>query len=216
MILELNALLDIVLSVLLGFIIGLERKMRSKDAGIRTHVIVCMGSALMMVVSKYAFLDMPDYDPARIAAQIVSGIGFLGAGIIVYRKNAIHGLTTAAGVWATAGVGMACGGQLYILAVGATAIMVISQCVLHIKCRLFMTKWTYRLNIRFVHRTDEANQIKEIFGVHHFQRFRTERNGDHLLCEVTLSTEIEKSSEKLNEIMREHDFIREIQRVDED
>ncbi len=213
--LELKALLDILLSVLLGFIIGLERKFRSKDAGIRTHTIVCMGSALIMVVSKYAFIGITDYDPSRIAAQIVSGIGFLGAGIIVYRKQTIHGLTTAAGVWATAGVGMACGAEMYVLAAGSAAIMVISQCILHIKWKLFMIKRSYRLNIKFEQITDEAVRIKEIFGVQHFQRFRTERNGEHLFCEVTVSTEIEKNSEKLNEIMKENKFIREIQRVDE-
>ncbi|MGN1076970.1 MAG: MgtC/SapB family protein, partial [Candidatus Gallimonas sp.] len=104
---QFRILLDLLLAVGLGFLIGLERKMRSKEAGIRTHTIVCMGAALMMLVSKYGFAETSDFDPSRIAAQIVSGIGFLGAGIIVYRQHEIHGLTTAAGVWATAGVGMA-------------------------------------------------------------------------------------------------------------
>ncbi len=109
-------LIPLLLSAVLGFLIGFERKLRFKEAGIRTHAIVCIGSALMMVVSKYAFGEMQS-DAARVAAQIVSGVGFLGAGIIVYRKQEIHGLTTAAGVWATAGVGMACGGGLYIVAI---------------------------------------------------------------------------------------------------
>ena len=106
---ELHSLLNILLAVLLGFAIGYERKLRYKEAGIRTHTIVCVGSALIMVVSKYGFSDIQEYDASRVAAQIVSGIGFLGAGIIIYRKHEIHGLTTAAGVWATAGVGMAAG-----------------------------------------------------------------------------------------------------------
>ncbi len=216
MLFEFKALIDILLSVLLGFLIGLERKLRSKDAGIRTHTIVCMGSALIMVVSKYAFIGVADYDPARIAAQIVSGIGFLGAGIIVYRKQTIHGLTTAAGVWATAGVGMACGGELYILAAGSAVILIASQCILHANIKLFKVKRSYRLNILFEQTDYEAAKIKEIFKVRHFHRFRTERRGDRLLCEVTVISEHEHSSERLNEIMKEHEFITSIQRVDEE
>ena len=106
---ELRYLISILVAVVLGFAIGYERKLRFKEAGIRTHTIVCVGSALIMVVSKYGFGDSAEADAARVAAQIVSGIGFLGAGIIVYRRHEIHGLTTAAGVWATAGVGMAAG-----------------------------------------------------------------------------------------------------------
>ena len=106
---EAPLLLDLLLSVVLGFVIGFERKLRMKEAGIRTHTIVCVGAALMMVVSMHAFGDAAD--SARVAAQIVSGVGFLGAGMIVYKQHEVHGLTTAAGVWATAGVGMACGGQ---------------------------------------------------------------------------------------------------------
>ena len=90
---QLYYLLDVLLSAVLGFFIGWERKIRSKEAGIRTHTIVCIGSSLMMVISKHAFGD--DADSARVAAQIVAGIGFLGAGIIVYKKNIVHGLTTA-------------------------------------------------------------------------------------------------------------------------
>ena len=99
-------LFRILLSAFIGYLIGYERKNREKSAGMRTHSIVCMGSALMMVVSKYGFSDIPDYDASRVAAQIVSGIGFLGAGIIFVRNHSVSGLTTAAGIWTTAGVGI--------------------------------------------------------------------------------------------------------------
>ena len=131
---ELLHLLNILLAVVLGFAIGYERKLRYKEAGIRTHTIVCAGSALIMVVSKYGFGDSIEADASRVAAQIVSGIGFLGAGIIIYRKHEIHGLTTAAGVWATSGVGMAAGAGLYIVAAGATVILIGVQCLFHVKC----------------------------------------------------------------------------------
>ena len=124
---QLGMLPTVLLSVVLGFIIGFERKQRFKEAWIRTHTIVCFGSALMTVISKFAFGG--EADAARVAAQIIPGIGFLGAGMIVYTQHEVRGLTTAAGIWATAGVGMACGGGLYVLAIGATAILVTAQCI---------------------------------------------------------------------------------------
>lgn len=121
-----------------GFVIGLERKNRSKEAGVRTHAVVACASALMMVISKYGFSDtaaniagMRGADGARIAAQVVSGIGFLGAGMIFVHKNTITGLTTAAGVWATAGVGLAIGAGMYVVGICAAFIIVLTQIILH-------------------------------------------------------------------------------------
>jgi putative Mg2+ transporter-C (MgtC) family protein len=142
--LQLHILLDIALAAVLGFIIGFERKMRAKEAGIRTHAIVCVGSALMMCISKYGFSGV---DTSRVAAQIVAGIGFLGAGIIVYRKHEVHGLTTAAGIWATAGIGMACGARLYVVALGASLILVGVQILLHMPWRILKVKKSYTLKV---------------------------------------------------------------------
>ena len=114
--------------------------MRYKEAGIRTHSIVAGGAALMLLVGKYGFSYANGGDASRVAAQIVTGIGFLGAGIIMYRRDSLRGLTTAAGIWATAGVGMAAGAGLYILAVGTTVLIVFVQCVLHLKIGIFKTK----------------------------------------------------------------------------
>ena len=163
MIEEIKYLISITVSVVLGFAIGYERKLRFKEAGIRTHTIVCVGSALIMVVSKYGFNDSPEYDASRVAAQIVSGIGFLGAGIIVYRRHEIRGLTTAAGVWATAGVGMAAGAELYIVALGATVIIIAVQCLLHTKWKLFCAKRYTQIKISFEKTGDEEERIKELF-----------------------------------------------------
>lgn len=111
---------------LCGIIIGLERELRAKEAGVRTHFLVCMGSALIMVVSVYGFATAEQFgltrgaDVARIAAQIVSGIGFIGAGTIMVNRHNITGLTTAAGLWAVAGIGMAIGGGLYVIGIATT------------------------------------------------------------------------------------------------
>ncbi len=210
---ESRILLDILLSVVLGFVIGFERKLRLKEAGIRTHTIVCVGATLMMVISKYAFGS--EADSARVAAQIVSGVGFLGAGMIVYEKHEVHGLTTAAGVWATAGVGMACGGRLYVVAVGATLIIILAQWIFHSK--IFKNKRQYSVKIEFIHTGEENLKIKEIFGTDRFNHLvllRDEKG--EILYSATLNTDREFSSTRLNEIIMENPFIRSIERCDKD
>lgn len=213
---ELHSLLNILLAVVLGFAIGYERKLRYKEAGIRTHTIVCVGSALIMVVSKYGFSDIQEYDASRVAAQIVSGIGFLGAGIIIYRKHEIHGLTTAAGVWATAGVGMAAGAGMYVVAAGAAVVIIGVQCIFHIKCRLFRTKKYFQVKICFTSSGTENDTIKELFQTDRFNRLVIERKGGETVYHATLNTDREYSSQKLSQIMTEHSFIRSIERCDED
>ena len=124
----LNFILRIFVAAILGGFIGLEREYREKAAGFRTHFLVALGSALFMIVSAYGFegaLVSPEHrlDVSRIAAQVVSGIGFIGAGTIIFQKNAVRGLTTAAGVWVTAAIGLACGAGMYELATAATVLV---------------------------------------------------------------------------------------------
>jgi len=128
---QVELILRIVIASVLGYLIGFERTSREKSAGMRTHAIVAMGAALMMVISKYGFGDCDVQDATRIAAQIVSGIGFLGAGVIFVRNNAVSGLTTAAGLWTTAGIGMAIGSGCYFLGIAAGVWMIILQLALH-------------------------------------------------------------------------------------
>jgi len=113
------------LALLLSGVIGLEREIRQKSAGLRTHTLVGVGAALFTLISKYGFSDVLEpgrvvLDPSRVAAQIVTGVGFLGAGIIFVRRDSVHGLTTAAAIWVTAAVGACAGAGLPILAVTAT------------------------------------------------------------------------------------------------
>lgn len=205
-------ILDLLLATILGFCIGLERKFRYKEAGIRTHTIVSFGSALMMIVSKYAFEEA---DAARVAAQIVTGIGFLGAGIIVYKKNVVHGLTTAAGVWTVAGIGMACGGGLWIIACVATAILIFVQWLLHRNWRIFNAKKIYSINIVFVQRTNERDKVKQIFDIDRYNRLIVERKGEDLIYQAKLDTVEEYSSTQLDEIMKQNSFIISIERCDD-
>lgn len=204
-------LLDLLLSVVLGFAIGFERKLRFKEAGVRTHTIVCMGSALMMVISKNAFDS--DADSARVAAQIVAGIGFLGAGMIVYKQQ-VRGLTTAAGIWTTAGIGMACGGELYIIAIGATLILIVMQCILHLQFAIFHSKKFYSVKIKFQQTGYENTKIKEIFGTDRFNHLVIVRENGNVFYSATLNTDQEFSSTRLNEIIIENPFILSIERCD--
>src|ERR1700755_1991988 len=113
-------LLPVLLARVLSTAIGMEREAGAKAAGLRTHALVGLGSAIIMVISKYGFADLLGVDhialdPSRIAAQIVSGIGFIGGGLIFVRRDAVRGLTTAATIWLVAAVGMACGAGLPVL-----------------------------------------------------------------------------------------------------
>ena len=124
-------IIRLLVATALGAVIGLDREYRTKAAGFRTHVLVALGSALFMILSVPGFDDLPKdqmtlrMDPARIAAQVVTGIGFIGAGTIIFQKNVVKGLTTAAGLWVTAAVGMACGVGMYVLAIVSTLLVLI-------------------------------------------------------------------------------------------
>ena len=126
MTMEWNLIVRLCVAGLCGTVIGLDREYRVKDAGFRTHFLVALGSALMMVVSQYGFGEFltegARFDPSRIAAQVVSGIGFIGAGTIILHRRLVRGLTTAASLWATAGIGLAAGAGMYIVA-GAAALL---------------------------------------------------------------------------------------------
>lgn len=131
MALTLELIVRIMIAGILGIAIGFERQYRAKDAGIRTHFLVAIGSALFMIISQWGFetsTGVPGIrgaDSSRVAAQIVSGIGFIGAGTIMMQKQFVRGLTTAAGLWVAAAIGMACGGGLYTISIVTTVLTLI-------------------------------------------------------------------------------------------
>lgn len=141
-VLELEFFLRILLAGICGVLIGFERSKRLKEAGVRTHFMVACGAALIMIVSKYGFVDTIDpaggflfgtrgADSARIAAQVVSGVSFLGAGVIFKTGVSVKGLTTAAGIWTTSAVGLALGSGLYWIGVVATVLIMLAQLIMH-------------------------------------------------------------------------------------
>ena len=136
MIMTWDFILRLFVAGMLGAVVGLDREYRAKEAGYRTHFLVALGSALIMIVSQYGFQDIiqedgVSLDPSRVAAQVVSGIGFIGAGTIIFQKQMVRGLTTAAGLWATAGIGLAVGAGLFWLGIAATALTLVGLEVLN-------------------------------------------------------------------------------------
>ena len=123
---DLEITMRLVVALALGGLIGLEREVHGSDAGLRTHILVCLGSSLVMIVSILMAKVFPGNDPTRIAAQVVSGIGFLGAGTILRSQTSVRGLTTAASIWTVAGIGLAVGAGLYHSALIAGILIVIT------------------------------------------------------------------------------------------
>ena len=214
---EAEFVIRIIISVLLGFAIGMERKMRFKEVGIRTHAIVAAGACLFMLISKYGFDDLDGrFDGARVVAQVVSGIGFIGAGMIMHRKLAIHGLTTAAGVWITAGIGMAVGAGMYILAACATVIIIGAQCIMHINCRLFRTKHYVQIQVVFVNTGDEGEKVKELFSVDRYVEVDAKKQDEDTLFSVILRTDKTFDDRFIFSTLQEYPFIKSITRIDDD
>ena len=138
MVIDWDLILRLFLGGIMGGLIGLEREFRAKEAGLRTHFIVALGSALFMIISQYAFGGR--FDAARVAAQVVSGIGFIGAGVIIFQKNVVRGVTTAAGLWVAAAMGLACGAGMYVVAGAATLMTVLCLEAMHLLHRRIAEK----------------------------------------------------------------------------
>ena len=196
---NLELLLRIFVAMILGMLIGNERKNRMKSAGMRTHALVALGSALMMVVSKYGFSDTVQGDGARLAAQVVSGVGFLGAGMIFVRHNLVSGLTTAAGVWTTAGIGLTLGAGMYTIGIVSALMLLIMQNLSH-RIPFFSTvaaSGMIRITVQ-----KKPNAVKEIetllkdlgIEIHNIQIQKTEKNKIKLELDVIYPKTLDKSA----------------------
>jgi putative Mg2+ transporter-C (MgtC) family protein len=160
-------------AIICGALVGWERESREKSAGLRTHIFVSMGAALAMIVSSFGFADALEkgsavLDPSRIAAQVVSGIGFLGAGVIWFTRNKVRGLDTAAGIWATSGVGLAAGSGMYIPAYVVTgAVLLMNISLKPIEQRLFPRRkeCTLLLHVSGQNAIDEVRSLVSMNGL---------------------------------------------------
>ena len=210
---QLMWLINSFLGGILGLLIGLERSKRLKEAGMGTHFIVGFASALLTCIS-LSFKTGEYGDGARIAAQIISGIGFLGAGMIFFRRETLHGLTTAAGVWATSAIGMCAGRGMYILAVGATVIVLIVQSILHTKSIRQVNRQRLLL-LKFVDDGVVSDQIRAYFGVEQFYRYKVSRKEEGLHVEAVVRPVKNYHAEELNQLLLDHPNVLSIERLED-
>ena len=192
----------IVLAMVCGGIIGIERQQRIKVAGTRTHMMISVAAALMMIISKYGFIDVmtvsgASWDVSRVAASIITGIGILGGIIITGKQGSVSGTTTAAGLMATIAVGMAFGAGLYVMGFGVTALILAMQYILH--RNLWIVRQTIRAQVVFhiEHETGEYKKLLEKLEEYHIlvQQFRWEKIGSEsfqISCHVTIPAKYSK------------------------
>lgn len=211
-------LLRVIISGVCGIIIGYERKSRGKGAGVRTHMIVALASALMMIVSKYGFSDVGSLagargaDNSRVAAQIVSGVGFLGAGMIYVHKNSISGLTTAAGIWATAGIGMAVGAGMYFIGIAATVLVFVSQIFLHRSFKFLQPLQEVELTVEIADNPEALEFLKSALFSRGYQveRFKTIRNAGTIEINAEMLVQPGFDAKEIYELAEQSHFVRSI------
>lgn len=211
--------LRLLLACVCGGMIGYERTNRGKGAGIRTHSIVALASALMMIISKYGFADtiigengIRGADGARIAAQVVSGVGFLGAGMIYFnRSHSVKGLTTAAGIWATSGVGLALGAGMYAIGIIASVMVVMLQIFLHRNLKMLQIPNEELLNVVINDDKESMECLNSILAEHDIVstnvKFERRDNGT-LAMEMQVNVPSELDYCKLVELFRENGCIK--------
>lgn len=155
--------LRLFVAAMLGGVIGLEREYRAKEAGFRTHFLVALGSGLFMILSQFGFDDVlvhyeqVSLDPSRIASQVVTGIGFIGAGTIIFQKHVVRGLTTAAGLWVTSAIGMTAGAGMYVLSIATTVLVLLCLEALYFILQHFGTR-----NITVTFSTPKEENIQPV------------------------------------------------------
>lgn len=185
---ELVYLTRVVVGGLLGLCIGIERSRRQKEAGMATHFIVACAATLLTCISLWFKKDAGDLgDGSRVAAQIVSGVGFLGSGMIFFRRESMRGLTTAAGIWATAAIGMCAATGMYLLAVGATALIILFQVMNHSK--LLKRDSTHLLLVKLEYNDDIKERMRYFFGFYNFHRFKITSNTEKVSAEEAKATD---------------------------
>ena len=210
---ELIALLRIVIAAIIGVVMGIERRRRQKEAGIATHVIVATASALFTIIST-SIVKKAGVDGERIAAAVVTGVGFLGAGIIFFRRESLRGLTTAAGIWATAAMGMCVAVGQMIVAFGMLVLILSLQLILHSKAFVQRDR-KHMLFVKFVYSDDIKNKLVEHFAFDNFHRFKITTDGDKMIAEAVIYTKQNYYANELSQLMIDMPAILSIERLED-
>ena len=210
---ELIALMRVVIAGLLGLVIGFERTRRQKEAGLATHFIVSAASALFTCIST-SLVSTVGVDGERIAAQVVSGVGFLGAGMIFFRRESLRGLTTAAGIWATAAIGMAVAVGQIIVALGIVAVIVALQEILHFK-RVKKRNNVHMIFVKFIYDSDFMSKVLDYFQCDSFHRYKVTKSDNNIIAEAVVYPKQKLQAYELSEFMAENSEIISIERLED-
>lgn len=210
---ELIALLRVVIAGLLGLVIGYERSRRQKEAGLATHFIVAAASALFTCIST-SLVSTVGVDGERIAAQVVSGVGFLGAGMIFFRRENLRGLTTAAGIWATAAIGMAVAVGQIIVGVGIVIVIIALQAILHLK-RVKRHGNMHMIFVKFVYDDDIMSKVLEYFQCDSFHRFKVTKTDGNMIAEAVVYPRQKLMAYELSQFMSDNSEILSIERLED-
>lgn len=210
-------LIRLLLAIVAGFLFGYENKKRSKDAALKTHTILCMTACLIMIISKYGFYELShyegiQYDASRVASTILSGLGFLGAGIVFYKQDSIKGLTSAVGLCLTIAVGMCFGAGLIIIGAVVTVISLILQAILHSNVGIFKNSKHILVKAIFVLSDDYIEHFKEIFKIDEFVDYKIKRVEGKEIAEVEFYYDIKKNSEELIDLAKNEENILQIEK----
>ena len=194
-------------AILAGFVIGLECRSRAKDAGIRTHTLLCLTACLLMIISKYGFYELAkfegiQYDASRVSSTIISGLCFIGAGMVFYKQDAIKGLTTAVSLCLTISIGMCFGSGLIITACIVTALTIVLQLIMHQNKGIFRSKKHIVVSAKFYADDGYVEKFKKIFGISHFVSFKITKENERSIVEAEFYYKVKISSEELVEISK--------------
>ncbi len=209
----------LLLAALAGYLIGLERMYRAKEAGVRTQTILCVTSCLLMIISKYAFYELlPEgisYDSSRVASTVISGLSFLGAGMLFFKRESLRGLTTAAGICLTASIGMAFGAGMIVTGAVATVLTLLIQLFMHAPLKAFTSKHMVEIRVQFEITDGYIETFKSSYHVDHFTKFKTTREGDKMIADVLFYTANRVRSEELFDKMSKDSNITYFEKVEE-
>ena len=201
-------LLRILCSLVIGTMIGYERHARSREAGIRTHAIVAVTACVLMIISQYAFEGSAKSDPGRIAAQVVSGVGFLGAGLIYTTNGSTHGVTTAAGIWATSAIGLLFGAGMYIIGVFTGILMLVIEAFSRI--RSFNPPYNYMtINVHLDSEgtPEDVNDVLLSFEFNHSENIITSDHEGGYYVKTQIRTHKDISPQELMAAFRKHEHV---------
>ncbi len=181
--------LRIFLAMIAGFILGLESRSRAKDAGVKTHTFLCVTACVLMIVSKYGFYEIAhfdgiQYDASRVASTIISGLCFVGAGMVLYKKDSVKGLTTSVGMCLNIAIGMCFGSGLLVTGAFVTIVTLLLQLLMHLKFAIFRNKKLVIVKAQFITDNDYIETFKKIFNVKHFKTFKIIRQNDKCVAEI--------------------------------